>query len=413
MSSHTFQDVQIHPQPDGVRYTLPRRNLPMLKVVAAVIIAIDLVFAVAALATTRVPLVSGSFDLFDLLSLTVSAVVVLGPILLAVGLVRGYSEILVTRDRIYVIHRGMGWPIKRHGKRSDLTGLHVHVVRDQQGKIVDTGPLGNLSLIKADFGSARGSILLATGYPVQLVRDLADDLAARLGASVSNKLVADRDKPPVAVTEADWINDQFKSYTVDVPDQPADSTIVHEPIDGGFSLTVPPARIWKGSKGLAGFAFIWLLFCAGMSAAMVTSNAPWSALGAMVAFWLVGIAMLIGAIHMGRRQAIIDVIGDTLLVTVSGLFGTKQHEWSADQITSIHMGPNGMEVNNRPVMQLQIQPQAGKPRGLLTGRDEHEIRWVATILRNALKVEAGQPVDQKLINKWGDHDADDSDVDAA
>jgi hypothetical protein len=37
-------------------------------------------------------------------------------------------------------------------------------------------------------------------------------------------------------------------------------------------------------------------------------------------------------------------------------------------------------------MELQIHPVGGKKAGFLSGRDNEELRWVATRLRRALKV---------------------------
>jgi hypothetical protein len=50
-----------------------------------------------------------------------------------------------------------------------------------------------------------------------------------------------------------------------------------------------------------------------------------------------------------------------------------------------------MEVNGRPVLELQIHPVGGKKWGLLAGRDEDELRWMATALRRALKLPAHSP----------------------
>jgi hypothetical protein len=50
-----------------------------------------------------------------------------------------------------------------------------------------------------------------------------------------------------------------------------------------------------------------------------------------------------------------------------------------------------MEVNNRPVIELQIHPAVGKKAGFLAGRDEAELRWMAAQLRRALNVPARRP----------------------
>ena len=42
-----------------------------------------------------------------------------------------------------------------------------------------------------------------------------------------------------------------------------------------------------------------------------------------------------------------------------------------------------MKVNNQPVIELQIHPRGAKKVGILAGRDEAELRWIASTLRRA------------------------------
>ena len=82
------------------------------------------------------------------------------------------------------------------------------------------------------------------------------------------------------------------------------------------------------------------------------------------------------------------VEGRQLRVTTKGLFGTKERRWDRDEIAAIRADRSNMEVNDRPVIELQIQPRTGKKTGLLAGRNEQELRWLATRLRQALQVPA-------------------------
>ena len=101
--------------------------------------------------------------------------------------------------------------------------------------------------------------------------------------------------------------------------------------------------------------------------------------------------MMLGAINMGRRRAAMAVANGALMVIQTGIFGSKRREWQQAEIKTIRVGPSGMEVNDRPVMQLQIVPVAGKPFGVLTGRDVAELEWMATLLRQALTGAASAP----------------------
>jgi hypothetical protein len=102
-------------------------------------------------------------------------------------------------------------------------------------------------------------------------------------------------------------------------------------------------------------------------------------------FWLIGVVMVLGAINMGRRKAAIAIAGGQLMAMQTGIFGSKKQEWEATEVTSIHAGPSGMEVNDRPVLELQIIGQ-GKKFGLLCGRSDEELHWLAALLRQELGI---------------------------
>jgi hypothetical protein len=57
-----------------------------------------------------------------------------------------------------------------------------------------------------------------------------------------------------------------------------------------------------------------------------------------------------------------------------------------EDIADIRAGPSGREVNDRPVLELQVHPRKGKKVGLLAGRNEEELRWMAAQLRRALEL---------------------------
>jgi len=174
--------------------------------------------------------------------------------------------------------------------------------------------------------------------------------------------------------------------------QPLESDVVHERQPDGVTLTVPPAGIWRGSKGLFFFSIIWLGFMVifdGMLLVMTRGGLGFMMLpflAGSLLFWAIGIAMLVGAINMGRRRAVLAVVGDRLLVLQTGLFGTQRHEWDREELADVRPGPSGMKVNHVAVLELHVVPRQGKPVGLLCGRDNLELAWLATVLRRALAV---------------------------
>jgi hypothetical protein len=50
------------------------------------------------------------------------------------------------------------------------------------------------------------------------------------------------------------------------------------------------------------------------------------------------------------------------------------------------MGPSGMKVNNRDVMELQVMLTSGKKLGLLSQRTDDELAWMASLLRIGIRV---------------------------
>jgi hypothetical protein len=114
----------------------------------------------------------------------------------------------------------------------------------------------------------------------------------------------------------------------------------------------------------------------------------WGLLAFLTAFWAIGLGLLAGAVHLGRRSATLEADADRLRVETRGLFGTKRREWTRVELSAIRADASGMEVNERPVIELQIHPRVGKKVGLLAGRKEDELRWLATRLRRALNAPA-------------------------
>jgi hypothetical protein len=122
-----------------------------------------------------------------------------------------------------------------------------------------------------------------------------------------------------------------------------------------------------------------------------TEGSIWELVLVVLGFWAIGLGMLAVAINLGQRTATLTVEGGRLRVETIGLFGVKQLEWSRGEVAAIRADASGMEVNHRPVLELQIHPVAGKKVSLLAGRDEVELRWMATRLRQPLSVPAREP----------------------
>ena len=102
--------------------------------------------------------------------------------------------------------------------------------------------------------------------------------------------------------------------------------------------------------------------------------------------WAFGIGLLLVGANRARRRALLAVAGDTLMVRQSNLFGTERKQWSRRQVADVF-------VRHRPDSEcpdywaLEIHPHPGEgcPLHVLAYRDASELRWVATLLRRALR----------------------------
>ncbi len=243
-------------------------------------------------------------------------------------------------------------------------------------------------------------IELLRGYPLEwlepLARELGKQCAVLNAAPLDVNIVAE--PPPLFnLGQADKRHYSDQTDKRDFPNQPVGSLVRLEERADGLTLTVPPAGIMRGSKGLFVFGIIWNTFMTVFTTIFLTASKSKKEADELVfwvfiaVFWLIGCAMLLAAINMGRRRAVFMVAGDQLRLAHASLFGTKISSWSRDELTSIHVGPSGMAVNDVPVLELQIEPRGGKKGGLLGGRDEDELRWIATTLRRGLKLETQEP----------------------
>jgi len=110
----------------------------------------------------------------------------------------------------------------------------------------------------------------------------------------------------------------------------------------------------------------------------------------------VGVWLLVSSISMGKRFTILDVVGDSLLISSTSPFRSRQHTFLAADLHSIKAGPSGTEINDVPVLELQIRhypasPETGRSEhaaklGLLLSRSDEELEWLAALLADRLRL---------------------------
>ncbi len=231
--------------------------------------------------------------------------------------------------------------------------------------------------------------MVALGYPKDWLLALAHELETLAGARGFTGAPV-----KVEVLEQGSPDDDDSA---EVAGQPAGSRVHLEEWSSGVRLTVPPAGLWRGSRGLFFFALAWCAFMAVFTAGAAvagfeTDGNAWMPVLLIAGFWAFGLGLLAVAVNMGRRTAVVTVEDGRLRVETRAPFGVRRREWNPGDLSAVRVDASGLEFNERPVLELQIHPVDGRKWGLLAGRDEAELRWMATCLRAALKLPARAPI---------------------
>jgi hypothetical protein len=285
------------------------------------------------------------------------------------------------------------WTHKR--KAAGLERLLVNLSAQEGQNVKGSRGMGtgtptlHLGTLMAEFSDAK-PLALAIGYPPEWLQLAANHLAARSATPFQTGPMPQR-VPKVETVRADARI--LENDTVET--QPPDSTIRCEQHNGRQLFVVPPAGLIKGSKGLFVFSLIWCGFIGTMAGFFLFGkhNEPdiWIPILFILVFLAIGVGMMLGAIQMGRRRAILSAGRDGVSVVVAGIFGAKRWDWTAGQVAFIRTGPSGMEMNNQPVIELQFHTDTGTKKGFLAGRNAEELKWLATRLRHETGMPANAP----------------------
>lgn len=372
------------------RYVLPKRNLGAARKLGWIPIGIGVVVTIFMLAWMGGPIASGlhssglgkwlgiGFGLLGLPGLALG----LGLIALGVTILTNssHSEIVVGDGLICTIDRIGPLPIRRKRLVANLRRLVVRkggmTVKDNNGATKTFAP--DLASLEAETATGK-SMWMAPAYPYALLRPLADVLAASLSLGRHPTTAADPE-PVIEVVEREVGE---KATDIAVP-KPAGTDITCQADAHGLAIAVPPKGLWKGSQGLFGFSLLWNGFMSVFTVLMIKGHPPLPAYLFILLFWAIGFLMLLISINMAKRKVLIAVVNNVLAYRVIGPFKTREQKIPLDTIDAIRVGPSGVEVNERPVMEVQIIPKSGKKIGLLSNRSRDEQEWLAYVLRQTL-----------------------------
>jgi hypothetical protein len=435
--------------PEGVQFELPRRDLGRLQYVLAFVIALLLAIVYWLVAGPVLRIVRNGVAVSSVLWLALWGFLAYQlwrvPLWYCLGLWLGHREIaldpdtLCAAERVGWLRRTKRWPLKRL-KRVQVVELlavsrptdspqAVELIASATRALPATPRLvaaanranesrsslvGNLHVLTGVLDDGK-RVVLAPFYPKQVLEQLAQKLSQQAAAApggsgiegeAAEPLFSAPAAAPTVVEAAPAIGmsqlmaevqeKMRQAIEPDVFEQPADSAVQMEQFPDGVSFRIPPAGVWKGSAGMFQFGLLFGVVTAGFTAvfagAAVAQGGAWAAgavlgaTGIMSIFWLVSGGMLYAGWMMGTRETAIAIVGPSVMVMQTGLRRAKRREWPRSDVKSARVGPSGTEVNDKPILELQLLGADDKKLfGMLMGRDVQELHWMATLLRQALK----------------------------
>ncbi|HEX3151884.1 MAG TPA: hypothetical protein VHR66_27680 [Gemmataceae bacterium] len=195
------------------------------------------------------------------------------------------------------------------------------------------------------------------------------------------------------------------------PDRPAGCPIVEESLAGGVRFLVPPAGFRHADVRryfLYALGYLAVGLGVGGFLAFIGDDAGDMIGGVLPFIWLVPAVMGLGAfggveeaVRRARRHATLSVVGDTLVVRETNLYGTREREWPRRRIVDVCLGDTlaGRAINPRtrravldradPTWELHIHLTDGEVVRLFDGYGDADLQWLATALRRTLGVPAG------------------------
>jgi hypothetical protein len=422
MSSELPAEIEVEDQgPNGVRLRLPHRRLGGFRWVGLGLVIVGTVIlgcllTIVAAFSQVLPVFVRPWMFFPVAFLGIPTLGGAIPLWWGFAVLGGRRELIVRGNKLRAVERvgvfryGKSWPL------ASVSRLHVtSLVPVTTEHPPAAWAAGMDALVMFSTGSERR--MLAWGYPQTILEPVARALAkyveraAELTAETSDvgeegeqrkldrakqvRVTSDYHPETTSATHYDDDDDPDDDDFDDepLPDlriKPAESKIELEEFEDGLTIKVPPGGLLRGTSGLFAFSLIWNGALAGITTCGVIGilNNPqqadkegWVAALFISVFWLVGIAILLASINMGRRKAAIAIAGDALMVIQSGPFGTKRKEWLLPDVSAVRVGPSGMKVNDVDVVELQIVGADDKKFGMLAGRKDAELGWLAHVLQ--------------------------------
>ena len=113
----------------------------------------------------------------------------------------------------------------------------------------------------------------------------------------------------------------------------------------------------------------------------------------MPIFWIVGIVAFMVLLRLARRRGTVVLAGKSLRFEETDPFGNATLQWNTGEIESITVDAKKYETEDSVTWKnfITVCP-AEKGRQWFNNREKPELEWIATVLRQALGLDASGEV---------------------
>lgn len=375
--------LEIKDGPEGLEIALPRRvgnSKGMFSTLGIVTGLFGGVFAFAGFNT----LMQGADEPSSAGGLAM--IVGLGLLLISYLLFCSRGKIVVGRDEL-VVYENQGPMV--HRRPVPLAGLEGLGVYQAARTSSNSRASARLQLWWRD----RSEQYVLAHYNPRILRQVAERIAAEL------EFVGEGEAPdidyyaPEALAERQPYEEVLQSTEAPVVRAQPDGKRAHlEYTDDGLVMTIPPSGMLRHYSTMVGFGAIFFvagLFFGGVIVMNMDEDPDIKPfLFLPIAFVVMGLSVMLWPVAASRRSSRFEIVGDELRIRRKGGFwGEKVHKWTKDQIQAIEVNDSMTSVNDRTLRQLSIKV-GYMGRGMLIGRDEVELQWIAAKLRDGLGITA-------------------------
>ena len=220
----------------------------------------------------------------------------------------------------------------------------------------------------------RAQFPIAVAYPQTVIQSLASELATQLNQKIPLAFDADSFGKNQTVTVKESL-----THDSGVPlNKPEGSRIETLGTTQGLTFQIPPSGYRGHVNSLRWFGRIWIGFVAVLGLFFLFTDIIQGRFGVpeflvslgVLAFSLPGFGMLIFARHLAISSVMIGVRDNQLIIEKTTMFGKRWREYSKWDIARITKGASGTEINDEPVLELQVIDAQGDKFGI-TSAIEH------------------------------------------